>query len=173
MAGSYGTLREARFYDRLSMLNGRSRDVGIRSSGRRHTDAPCALCALLGRGAATMVGEDHCCKQGTESPGRRLQLYTGVSAMRRSKPQPIRNKLDLTDRTQVRLVRKRLGLSDAELTSIVERTGNSIAAISKEAALQRATTLPKPDDVPPAAVIASATVGEQATTEVTAIPPNS
>ncbi|MGY4434253.1 hypothetical protein ACVWWO_006730 [Bradyrhizobium sp. F1.13.1] len=51
--------------------------------------------------------------------------------MRRSKPQPIRNKLDLTDRTQVRLVRKRLGLSDAELTSIVERTGNSIAAISK------------------------------------------
>ncbi|EIG58686.1 DUF3606 domain-containing protein [Bradyrhizobium sp. WSM1253] len=93
--------------------------------------------------------------------------------MRRSKPQPIRNKLDLADRTQVRLVRKRLGLSDAELISIVERTGNSIAAISKEAALQRATTLPKPDDAPPAAVIASATVGEQATTEVTAIPPNS
>ena len=83
--------------------------------------------------------------------------------MRRPKPQPIRNKLDLADRTQVRLVRKRLGLSDAELTSIVERTGNSIAAISKEAALQRATTLPKPDDVPPVVVIASAAVGEQAT----------
>lgn len=83
--------------------------------------------------------------------------------MRRSKPQPIRNKLDLADRTQVRLVRKRLGLSDAELTSIVERIGNSIAAISKEAALQRATRLPKPDDVPPVAVITSATVGEQAT----------
>ncbi|MBR0955362.1 DUF3606 domain-containing protein [Bradyrhizobium canariense] len=82
--------------------------------------------------------------------------------MRRSKPQPIRNKLDLADRTQVRLVRKRLGLSDAELTSIVERIGNSIAAISKEAAPQRATTLPKPDDVLPAAVIASAAVGEQA-----------
>ncbi|WP_371258499.1 DUF3606 domain-containing protein [Bradyrhizobium sp. WSM4349] len=109
------------------------------------------------------VGEDHCCKQGTESPGRRLQLHTGVFVMRRSKPQPIRNKLDLADRTQVRLVRKRLGLSDAELTSIVERIGNSIAAISKEAALQRATTLPKPDDVPPVAVITSATVGEQAT----------
>ncbi|MGY3469804.1 hypothetical protein ACVW0I_006675 [Bradyrhizobium sp. LM6.11] len=64
--------------------------------------------------------------------------------MRRSKPQPIRNKLDLADRTQVRLVRKRLGLSDSELTSIVDRIGNSIAAISKEAAQQRATTLPKP-----------------------------
>jgi hypothetical protein len=107
--------------------------------------------------------EDHCCKQGTESHGQRLQFYTGVFAMRRPKPQPIRNKLDLADRTQVRLVRKRLGLSDAELTSIVERIGNSIAAISKEAALQRATTLPKPDDVPPVAVITSATVGEQAT----------
>jgi hypothetical protein len=92
-----------------------------------------------------------------------LQFYTGVFAMRRPKPQPIRNKLDLADRTQVRLVRKRLGLSDAELTSIVERIGNSIAAISKEAALQRAATLPKPDEVPPGAVIASAAVGEQAT----------
>jgi len=83
--------------------------------------------------------------------------------MRRPKPQAIRNKLDLADPTQVRLVRKRLGLSDAELTSIVERIGNSIAAISKEAALQRATTLPKPDDVPPVAVITSAVVGERAT----------
>jgi hypothetical protein len=113
-------------------------------------------------GIPKMAGEDHCRKQGTESPEGRLQLQTGVFAMRRSRPQPIRNKLDLADRTQVRLVRKRLGLSDAELTNIVERIGNSIAAISKEAALQRATTLPKPDDVPPAAVITSATVGDQA-----------
>ncbi|MGY4326763.1 hypothetical protein ACVWWG_001180 [Bradyrhizobium sp. LB7.2] len=45
-------------------------------------------------------------KQGTESPEGRLQLYTGVFAMRRSKPQPIRNKLDLADRTQVRLGQK-------------------------------------------------------------------
>jgi hypothetical protein len=91
--------------------------------------------------------------------------------MRRSKPQPIRNKLDLADRTQVRLVRKRLGLSDAELTGIVERIGNSIAAISKEAAQQRATTLPKPEDVPPAPVIAAVAVGEQATVDMTATTP--
>jgi hypothetical protein len=110
-------------------------------------------------------------KQGTESHEGRLQLYTGVFAMRRSKPQPIRNKLDLADRTQVRLVRKRLGLSDSELTSIVDRIGNSIAAISKEAAQQRATTLPKPDDVPPGTVIAAAAVGEQATAEITATEP--
>ncbi|MBH5366825.1 DUF3606 domain-containing protein [Bradyrhizobium glycinis] len=69
--------------------------------------------------------------------------------MRRPKPQPIRNKLDLTDRTQVRLIKKRLGLSDAELITIVGRIGNSIPAIGKEAALQRASALSKPADVAP------------------------
>ncbi|WP_439363588.1 hypothetical protein ACNJYD_24605 [Bradyrhizobium sp. DASA03005] len=74
--------------------------------------------------------------------------------MRRPKPQPIRNKLDLTDRTQVRLVKKRLGLSDAELIAIVGRIGNSIPAISKEAALQKANVLSKPADVEPIAATA-------------------
>jgi hypothetical protein len=92
--------------------------------------------------------------------------------MRRPKPQAIRNKLDLTDRTQVRLFRKRLGLSDAELTAIVGRMGNSIPAISKEAAQQRANALSKPADVAPTTVIASATAGEKATTEVAATAPS-
>ncbi|MCK1542414.1 hypothetical protein IVA98_07815 [Bradyrhizobium sp. 160] len=86
--------------------------------------------------------------------------------MRRSTPKSIRNKLDLTDRTQMRLVRKRLGLSDAELTAIAERIGNSISAISKEVAKQRANPPAKPADVPPAAVIASAAATEQAATEI-------
>ena len=63
--------------------------------------------------------------------------------MRRAKPQSLRNKIDLTDRTQVRLIRKRLRMSDAELTEMVGRIGNSIAAISKEdraEAGQRAAT---------------------------------
>ncbi|MBW7973727.1 DUF3606 domain-containing protein [Bradyrhizobium sp. BR 10289] len=93
--------------------------------------------------------------------------------MRRSIPKPIRNKLDLTDRVQMRLVRKRLGLSDAELTAIVGRIGNSLAAISKEAALQRANALPRPADVPPAAVIASTAAGEQASGEIAATAPAS
>jgi hypothetical protein len=93
--------------------------------------------------------------------------------MRRSIPKPIRNKLDLTDRIQMRLVRKRLGLSDAELTAIVGRIGNSIAAISKEAAQQRAVDLPKPTEVPPAAVIASAAATEQATAEISTPAPTS
>ncbi|HTO65038.1 MAG TPA: DUF3606 domain-containing protein [Bradyrhizobium sp.] len=79
--------------------------------------------------------------------------------MHRKKSQPIRNKLDLTDKTQVRLLKKRLRLSEAKLTRIVDKTGNSIAAIAKQAALQRARQLPEPAHVP-AAVLASVTLGE-------------
>jgi hypothetical protein len=79
--------------------------------------------------------------------------------MQRRKSQPIRNKLDLTDKTQVRLLKKRLRLSETELTRIVDKSGNSIAAIAKEAALQRAKELPEPAQVP-AAVIASVTLNE-------------
>ncbi len=93
--------------------------------------------------------------------------------MRRSKPQPIRNKLDLSDRTQVRLIKKRLKLSDTELTTIVARIGNSLSAISKEAALQKAAVPSTPAEAPAAAVIASATSAEQTTTEAAAAAPAS
>ena len=93
--------------------------------------------------------------------------------MRRSTSKPIRNKLDLTDRIQMRLVRKRLGLSDSELTAIAERIGNSISAISKEVAKQRANAPAKPADVPPAAVIASAGATEQVATVTPATTPTS
>lgn len=85
--------------------------------------------------------------------------------MRRKKLLSTRNKLNLADPKQSRLVRKRLRLSEAELTQIVERSGNSIAAISKEAALQRAKQLPPPTRVPAAAVIASAASEPTAATE--------
>ena len=75
--------------------------------------------------------------------------------MRRLKSKTIRNKLDLSDRAQVRLVKKRLRLSESELSEIVIRVGNSISAISKQAALQRASRIPEPSRVPPAAVSAS------------------
>ncbi|WP_298255066.1 hypothetical protein [Bradyrhizobium sp.] len=87
--------------------------------------------------------------------------------MRRSKSQSFRNKLDLSDRVQVRLVRKRLRLSDSELAEIVERIGNSLSGISKQVALQRGKGLPQQADVPAAAVIAFATVAEQVSTEFT------
>jgi hypothetical protein len=90
--------------------------------------------------------------------------------MRRSKPQPIRNKLDLTDRSQVRSIKKRLKLSDTELAAIVGRIGNSLAAISKEAALQTATVLSAPAEVPPVAASAS---GEQSAIEAATTVPTS
>jgi Protein of unknown function (DUF3606) len=75
--------------------------------------------------------------------------------MRRPKIQPTRNKLDLTDQTQVRVVTKRLRLSPAELTEMVGRIGNSITAITKEVTQQRAAR-----STPPGSVIASVTVTE-------------
>ena len=89
--------------------------------------------------------------------------------MRRARPQPIRNKLDLTDRTQVRLVKKRLNLSASELTAIVDLIGNSLSAISKEATQQHASTVPPPTELPAPAVIAATAATEPTTAE--AAPP--
>ena len=56
--------------------------------------------------------------------------------MTRRKPTYFRNALDLRDRVQVRILRKRLKLTDTELTAVVRKAGNSLAAISKEAAVR-------------------------------------
>jgi hypothetical protein len=85
--------------------------------------------------------------------------------MRRARPQPIRNKLDLTDRIQVRLVKKRLKLTDAALSAIVGRIGNSLSAISKEAAQQHASTVPQPAELPAPTAIAATAASEQITAE--------
>ena len=51
---------------------------------------------------------------------------------------PIRNLIDLSDPRQVRTLKRRLGVSAADLRRIVEKAGNSIAAITKEVELERA-----------------------------------
>ena len=53
------------------------------------------------------------------------------------KPTIFRNALDLRDKVQVRVLRRRLKLSAPELGSIVRKTGNSVAAITKETAASR------------------------------------
>jgi hypothetical protein len=73
--------------------------------------------------------------------------------MRRQKPAAHRNRLDLADRVQVGIVRKRLKVSEPKLKEIVSRIGNSISAISKEIAGQRSACLTATSDVPPAAII--------------------
>jgi len=54
-----------------------------------------------------------------------------------------RNCLDVRDRVQVKVVRKRLKLTDAELADIIRKTGNSISAITKEAGARQCLSLPK------------------------------
>jgi len=50
-----------------------------------------------------------------------------------------RNKLDLNNRVQVRIVRKRLKVSDEQLADLVRTAGNSMSAIRKEARLKQLT----------------------------------
>jgi DNA polymerase III delta subunit len=57
--------------------------------------------------------------------------------MQRRKASFFRNALDLRDRVQVRVLRRRLKVSEEELGMLVRRTGNSIAALNKEIALNR------------------------------------
>jgi hypothetical protein len=45
-----------------------------------------------------------------------------------------RNSLDMSSKVQVKILRRRLKLSNVELAAIVRKTGNSISAIAKEAA---------------------------------------
>ena len=52
--------------------------------------------------------------------------------MRHDKPHPVRNKIDMADRCQIRSLKKRLGISADDLQRAVGKVGNSIAAVSKE-----------------------------------------
>jgi DNA-binding transcriptional regulator YiaG len=53
--------------------------------------------------------------------------------MNRHKPTYFRNSLDLRDKVQVKVLRKRLKLSDEQFAGILRKSGNSISAIAKEA----------------------------------------
>lgn len=61
---------------------------------------------------------------------------------------PIRTTLNLADAKQVKSVRKRLGISDADLLRIVNRIGNSLAAIQKEVELEKTAALEHPSSKP-------------------------
>jgi hypothetical protein len=74
-----------------------------------------------------------------------------------------RNRLDLNDRVQVRIVRKRLKVSDKQLSNLVQTVGNSITALTKEANSRKG--LAPVSGVPSAAVIASVQNAEAAADE--------
>ena len=73
--------------------------------------------------------------------------------MNRPKPTYFRNSLDLREKVQVKVLRKRLKLSDQQFAGIFRKSGNSISAIAKEAA--RATSA-SPADQPVVAVVVTA-----------------
>jgi len=75
--------------------------------------------------------------------------------MRHAKHRHFRNRVDMADRVQVRVIKRRLHLSAPELNKVVDRVGNSIAAISKEVALQRGAQIRPPRNLPPAAIVAA------------------
>lgn len=79
--------------------------------------------------------------QSPSRPERRNARLAAISSipssrkkhMNRHKPAYFRNSLDLRDKVQVRVLRKRLKLSDEQFTSVVRKSGSSITAITKEA----------------------------------------
>ncbi|MCA1409691.1 DUF3606 domain-containing protein [Bradyrhizobium sp. NBAIM20] len=52
-------------------------------------------------------------------------------------PRPIRTTLDLANAEQVKSVRRRLRISNADLVRIVDKIGNSLAAIEKEVEFEK------------------------------------
>ena len=59
------------------------------------------------------------------------------------RPVYFRNSLDLRDKVQVKILRKRLRLSREQFDGVIRKSGNSISAITKEA--NRATSA-SPDE---------------------------
>ena len=59
--------------------------------------------------------------------------------MQRIRHPAIRNKINASDPTQMRALTRRLGVSEDALRAIVNRVGNSVATVTKEVELQRAT----------------------------------
>jgi hypothetical protein len=68
------------------------------------------------------------------------------AAMQRIKHPPIRNKISLADPTQVRAWTRRLAISADSLKAVIDKVGNSVAAVTKEVELWRAShpTSPAP-----------------------------
>jgi hypothetical protein len=57
--------------------------------------------------------------------------------MQRVKHYPVRNKIDLTNASQVRAWTKRLDITADELRAIVNKVGDSVATVTKQIELQR------------------------------------
>lgn len=64
--------------------------------------------------------------------------------MQRIKYPSIRNKINIADPAQLRAWTRRLRVPADELKAVVEKIGNSVAAVTKEVELQRSNRQPCP-----------------------------
>jgi hypothetical protein len=83
--------------------------------------------------------------------------------MRHTRPLATRNKIDVADASQIRVLKRRLGVSSDDLHRVVAKVGNSIAAVTKEIELQKSLRLTAPataqiDSEPPSALRVPASV---------------
>jgi hypothetical protein len=83
--------------------------------------------------------------------------------MRHTKPLAARNKIDVADASQIRILKRRLGVSSDNLHRVVAKVGNSIAAVTKEIECQKPLPLTAPatvqiDSEPPSAIRVPASV---------------
>jgi hypothetical protein len=76
-----------------------------------------------------------------------LNLRPREIPMQRVKPPPVRNKINLTDASQVRAWTRRLDITADPLKTVVSKVGDSVATVSKEIELQKSGRL-RPDPVP-------------------------
>lgn len=83
-----------------------------------------------------------------------LSLQNGKQTMMRRRTLS-RSCLDVRDRVQVRVVKKRLRLTDAQRGDIIRKAGASIPAMGKEAGARKCLSLPRQIATPPAALIAA------------------
>jgi hypothetical protein len=73
------------------------------------------------------------------------------AVMQRIKHPPVRNKINLAEPAQVRAWTRRLDISADALKAVVDKVGNSVAAVAKQVELQRAShrAPPAPIQSPP------------------------
>jgi hypothetical protein len=100
--------------------------------------------AAFGRLSSYHLSKDG--DDGTNHPRTELAYIKG-DTMRHAKPLANRNKIDLADPSQIRILRRRLGISADDLQRVVAKVGNSIAAVCKEIEPQKTLQVIEPAPV--------------------------
>jgi hypothetical protein len=87
-------------------------------------------------------------------------MTPGNAAMQRIKHPPMRNKIDLTDRRQLRAWTRRLRIPPDLLRAVVGKVGDSATAVTKEIELRRISRQPCPPPALPSAAPVTSAGGE-------------